>query len=75
MAGKKTKTMKGCGMKGGAVKKAAPKKTKGVIMLDKSVTPMVRTDRYFGTMVDRVLPAARPLVQIGDAQHGDLFIR
>lgn len=68
MAGKKT-------MKG-AVKKTKPMKGKGMAaILDKSVTPMVRADRYFGSMVDMVLPAARPLVQIGSAQYGDLFIR
>lgn len=36
---------------------------------------LVGTQRYNGTMVDMALPAARPLISLGNAQYGDLFIR
>lgn len=64
--------LSGSGMMKKTVKKRIPK---SVAMLETTVEPIVQTQRYFGTMVDRVLPAARPLIQLGNAQYGNLFIR
>lgn len=36
---------------------------------------MMMEARQYSSLADRILPASRPLIQIGDAQHGDLFIR
>lgn len=44
-------------------------------MLESTVEPTVRAQRFFGSMVDLVLPAARPLIQIGNAANGDLFLK
>lgn len=46
----------------------------GEPILDMSVSPMVRPQRFFAGMVDQVLPAARPLIQLGNAQYGDIMI-
>ena len=65
--------MEGCGIMKKTKRTRA--KTAGVPIMTGMVEPAVRTQRYFTSMVDRILPAARPLVQIGNAQNGDLFLR
>lgn len=58
--------------KGGAMKTGkAMKKTR---ML-KDVEVLAPVQRFQSSMVDRVLPASRPLIQLGSAQFGDVLIR
>lgn len=65
----KTKKAVGSGMK---KMKTVPKTS---VKMVEPTSCLVGTKRYNGTMVDMALPAARPLISLGNSQYGDLYIR
>lgn len=65
----KPKKTVGCGMK---KTKTIPKKS--IKMVEPS-SCLVGTQRYNGTMVDMALPASRPLISLGNAQYGDMYLK
>lgn len=59
----------------GIMKKTRRKRMPRIIEMLEPTETLMRTQRYNTSMVDTILPASRPLIQIGNAQNGDLFLK
>ena len=61
--------------KGGEMKIPCKGKAMKKTRILKDVEVLAPVQRFQSSMVDRVLPASRPLIQLGSAQFGDVLIR
>lgn len=59
----------------GIMKMTRRKRVPKVIEMLEPTDTMVKTQRYNTSMVDTILPASRPLIQIGNATNGDIFLK